>query len=155
MKAKEGIIDRLNTLLAHELTATDQYVLHSEMAQNWGYGRIAEKFRKLSHDEMKDAQNFIRHIIYFENVPTMQRTGPMQAGAGVPELLELNLQREREVVETLGEAIAHCAQVGDYNTRSMLEEMIRDEETHVDWFEMQLETIRQIGAENYLAQQLG
>jgi bacterioferritin len=106
-------------------------------------------------DEMKDAQNFIKHIFYLESVPKMQRTGPVQIGEGVPELLELNLQRERQVVETLVEAIGHCAQVGDYNTRGMLEEMIRDEEAHVDWFETQLETIRQIGAENYLSQQLG
>ena len=155
MRAKEGIIDRLNTLLAHELMATDQYVVHSEMAANWGYGRIAEKFRQLSIDEMKDAQNFIKHIFYLESVPKMLRTGPVQVAGDVPRLLELNLQREQEVVEALVEAIAHCAQVGDFNTRGMLEEMIRDEETHVDWFETQLETIRQIGAENYLTQQLG
>ncbi len=155
MRAKDGIIERLNTLLAHELTATDQYVVHSEMAANWGYGRLAGKFRELSTDEMKDAQNFIKHIFYLEGVPIMQRTGPVQLGAGVPELLELNLRREREVVETLIEAITHCTQVGDYHTRGMLEGMIRDEEAHVDWFETQLETIRQIGAENYLSQQLG
>lgn len=155
MKAKEGILDRLNTLLAHELAATDQYVVHAGMAENWGYGRIAEKFRKLSVDEMKDAQHFIKHIFYLEGVPRMQRTGPVQVGASVPELLEFDLQRERAVVETLVEAIAHCAQVGDYHTRGMLEEMIREEEGHVDWFETQLETIRQIGADNYLSQQLG
>ena len=106
-------------------------------------------------DEMKDAQNFIKHIFYLEGVPKMQRTGPLQMGASIPELLEASLQRELAVVETLVEAIAHCGQVGDYHTRGMLEEMIAEEEGHVDWFETQIETIRQIGAENYLSQQLG
>ncbi len=155
MRAKDGILDWLNTLLAHELMATDQYVVFSEMAANWGYGRLAAKFRELSIDEMKDAQNFIKHIFYLEGVPKMQRTGPLQMGGSVPELLELSLQRERDVVATLVEVITHCGQVGDYNTRGMLEGMIHEEETHVDWFETQLEAIKQIGVENYLSQQLG
>jgi bacterioferritin len=154
MRPKEGIIDRLNALLAHELTAADQYVVHSEIARNWGYERIAQKFWDLGVDEMKDAQALIRHIFYLEGTPRMQRTGPVQTGQGVPELLELDLQRGRQVVETLTDAIAHCAQVGDYTTRRMFEEMISEEEGNVDWFETQLETIRQIGAENYLSQQL-
>jgi bacterioferritin len=155
MKPKEGIIDRLNAMLALELTATDQYVLHSEMARNWGYERIAEKFWSLAIDEMKDAQNLMKHIFYLEGQPIMQRTGPTQIGQSVPELLEIDLQRERQVVAALAEAIPHCTQVGDFTTRGMFEEMIREEETHVDWFETQLQTIRQIGAENYLSQQLG
>jgi bacterioferritin len=155
MRAKEGIIDRLNALLAHELTATDQYVLHTEMARNWGYEKIGAKFWALALDEMKDAQNLIRHIFYLEGMPKMQRTGPIQTADGVPQLLEINLQRERQVVEALAEAIPHCAQVGDFTTRGMFEEMIKEEEGHVDWFETQLETISQIGVENYLTQQLG
>jgi bacterioferritin len=154
MKAKEGVLDLLNSVLTTELTAINQYFANAKMCANWGFGRLHDKFRSLSLDEMKDTEEVIDHILYLEGVPNMQRLNAVQLGETVPEQLQAGLQLERGAVEFLRGAIEHCARVGDYTTRGMFEEMIRDEETHVDWFETQLETIRLVGLERYLAQQI-
>jgi bacterioferritin len=154
MKAKEGVVERLNTLLTNDLTAINQYFIQAEMCKNWGLERLYQKLREASFGEMKDAQRLIRHILYLEGVPNLQRMGTVRVGENVPEHLELALQIEHQAVETLAEAIAHCAQVGDYTTRAILEEMIQGEDEDIDWLETQLETIRQVGLENYLAQQI-
>jgi bacterioferritin len=108
----------------------------------------------LARGEMDDAQSLIRHILYLEGIPNMQRLNTVNVGENVLENLQVDLEGEKFAVSTLAQAIAHCAEVGDYTTRGMLEAMIRDEEEHVDWFETQLETIRQIGIENYLTEQV-
>ena len=154
MKAKEGVLDLLNSVLTTELTAINQYFANAKMCANWGFARLHDKFRSLSLDEMKDTEEVIDHILYLEGVPNMQRLNAVQLGETVPEQLQAGLQLERGAVEFLRGAIEHCARVGDYTTRGMFEEMIRDEETHVDWFETQLETIRLVGLERYLAQQI-
>jgi bacterioferritin len=154
VKAKEGVIERLNTILTNELTGINQYFIHAEMCRNWGFERLYEKLRAFSIDEMKDAQQIIQHILYLEGVPNLQRLGTVRVGENVPEDVQLDLAQEQEAVNTYNEAIAHCAQVGDYTTRNILEELVRDEETHVDWLETQLETIEQVGLERYLAQQI-
>ena len=154
MQAKPGVIDRLNTILTIELTAINQYFVQSEMCRNWGYDRLAEKFRHSSMSEMKDAPGIIAHILYLEGVPNMQRLNQVRVGENVLEHLQLDLQLEIEAVEALREAITHCQSVGDYTTRKMFEDMIADEETHIDWIENQLEAINQIGLELYLSQQL-
>jgi bacterioferritin len=154
MQAKAGVLERLNRHLTIELTAINQYFLASEMCANWGYARLAEKLRSLSMGEMTDSQRIIRHILYLEGLPNLQRLNDVAVSENVMEVLDAGLRSEYHAVETLGEAIAHCASAGDFTTRALFEEMIRDEETHVDWFETQVETIRQIGIERYLAQQL-
>ena len=154
MQAKEGVVDRLNTILTIELTAINQYFVQSEMCRNWGYDRLAEKLRHSSMSEMKDAPGIIAHILYLEGVPNMQRLNQVRVGENVLEHLQLDLQLEIEAVEALREAITHCQNVGDYTTRKMFEDMIADEETHIDWIENQLEAINQIGLELYLSQQL-
>ena len=154
MQAKPGVIDRLNTILTIELTAINQYFVQSEICRNWGYDRLAEKFRHSSMSEMKDAPGIIAHILYLEGVPNMQRLNQVRVGENVLEHLQLDLQLEIEAVEALREAITHCQSVGDYTTRKMFEDMIADEETHIDWIENQLEAINQIGLELYLSQQL-
>ena len=154
MKAKEGVVERLNTLLTNDLTAINQYFIQAEMCKNWGFERLYQKLRGASFGEMKDAQRLIRHILYLEGVPNLQRMGTVRVGENVPEHLELDLQIEHQAVETLAEAIAHCTQVGDYTTRGILEEMIQGEDEDIDWLETQLETIKQVGLENYLAQQI-
>lgn len=154
MQAKPGVIDRLNTILTIELTAINQYFVHAEMCRNWGYERLYEKFRSSSMEEMKDTPGIIAHILYLEGVPNMQRLNQVRVGETVLEHLNLNLQMEVETVEALREAITHCRNVEDYTTRRMFEEMIASEESHVDWLENQLETIRQIGLELYLSQQI-
>ena len=154
MKAKDGVIDRLNQLLTIELTAINQYFIHAEMANNWGFRRIGAKFRENSLSEMADAQHMIRHILYLEGVPNLQRINQVMVGESVREDLDLNLEAERAAVEVLSEAITHCASVGDYTTRGILEGMVREEEEHIDWLETQIETINQIGLELYLNQQI-
>ena len=154
MQAKPGVVDWLNTILTIELTAVNQYFVQAEMCRNWGYERLYEKLRNMSFGEMKDAQEIIRHILFLEGVPNLQRLNDVRVGENVQEDLYLDLQSELNIVDVMNQAIVHCVDVGDFTTRGILEEMVRDESEHVDWFETQLETIRQIGIENYLAQHL-
>ncbi len=154
MRAKEGVLERLNTILTNELTAINQYFIHAEMCQNWGFERLYHKLRELSIEEMRDAEHTIHHILYLEGVPNLQRLGTVRVGETVREHLELDVALEQEAVGILSEAIAHCAQVGDFTTRNILEHMVRDEEHHLDWLETQLSAISQVGLENYLSQQI-
>lgn len=154
MKAKQGVIDKLNTVLTNELTAINQYFLQSAMCENWGYGRLHEKLRALSMGEMLEAQRIVDHILYLEGVPNMQRLGRVRVGESVLENLQLDLELELSQVKALTDGIAHCVEVGDYTTRGIFEEMIRGEEEDVSWLETQLETIKQVGIERYLTQQI-
>ena len=154
MRAREGVVDRLNELLTIDLTAINQYFVQSEMVRNWGFERTAEKLRDVSMDEMRDAQRIVRHILYLEGLPNLQRLGSIKVGESVAENLQLDLDSEMSALETLAEAIAHCEQVGDFGTREILEDMVREEEEHVDWLETQQEIIRQVGIEHYLAQNI-
>jgi bacterioferritin len=154
MQAKPGIIDALNTVLTLELTAVNRYFLQAEMMANWGYHRLHEKIRQLSLSEMEDAESLIKHILYLEGMPNVQRLNQVQIGESAVENLTLDLAEEKLVVSTLADLIVHSANVQDFTTRGMFEAMIKEEEEHVDWFETQLETISQIGAENYLTEQL-
>jgi bacterioferritin len=154
MKAKEGVLDLLNAALTTELTAINQYFLSAKMCANWGFARLHDRFRALSFEEMKDTEELMEHILYLDGLPNMQRLNRVRAGEAVPELLEAGLELERGAVEFLQGAIEHCARVGDYTTRARFESMIQDEETHVDWFETQLETIRLVGLDHYLSQQI-
>ena len=154
MKAKEGINNLLNKLLTANLTAINQYFVHSKMCENWGYERLNQKVRERSFDEMKDAEQLIDHILYLEGVPNMQRLGTVQVGETVPEQFSIDLKTENEMLSLLTDGIAHCVKVGDYSTRHMLEEMAKDVDGHVDWIETQQETIKQTGLENYLSEQI-
>lgn len=154
MRAREGVVDRLNAILTIDLTAINQYFVQSEMVRNWGFQRTAEKLREVSMDEMRDAQRLVRHILYLEGLPNLQRLGSIKVGESVAENLQLDLDSELSALEALAEAIAHCEQVGDFGTREILEDMVREEEEHIDWLETQQETIRQVGIEHYLAQNI-
>jgi bacterioferritin len=154
MEAKEGVVDRLNQILTIELTAINQYVLHASMFRNWGYERLYHKIWGIGLEEMQDTRHLVDHILYLEGLPNMQRLETVQVGENPHENLQLALQMELHAVEILREAIAHCAQVSDYTTRNILEEMVRGEEEHVDWFETQLQAIEQVGLQNYLSQQI-
>lgn len=154
MQAKEGVVDLLNRMLTIELTAINQYFLAAKQCENWGFGRLGSAFRGLSMAEMKDTEEIIAHILYLEGLPNMQRLNQVRVGQTVPEVLQAGLDMEIEAVDFLREAIEHCARVGDYTTRAKFEEMIQDEERHVDWFETQFEAISRVGLENYLAQQI-
>ena len=154
MRAKDGVVERLNAVLTIDLTAINQYFAQSEIVRNWGFPRVAEKFYEMSLGEMKDAQKIIRHILFLDGLPNVQRMGQVRIGESVEEDLRLDLDAEIGALEALSEAAAHCETVGDFGTRELLEGMIREEEEHIDWIETQLETIRQVGVEHYLAQSM-
>jgi bacterioferritin len=154
LQAKPGIVDWLNTILTIELTAVNQYFIQAEMCRNWGFEGLYEKLREMSLSEMKDAQSVIRHILFLDGVPNLQRLNDVRVGENVLEDLNLDLESELNIVNVMNQAIIHAGTVEDFTTRGILEEMVRDESEHVDWFETQLETIRQIGIEHYLAQHL-
>lgn len=154
MKAKEGVVDLLNKLLTEELTVINQYFLHAKMCKNWGYDRLHHHVLDRSYGEMKDAKEVIDRILYLEGLPNMQRLGTVKIGETVPEQLKADLDKEKAMVKQLTEGIRHCTKVGDFATRHMLEDMVKDEEEHIDWIETQLETIKQVGLENYLSEQI-
>ena len=124
------------------------------MANNWGFPGVGKLFRANSMSEMEDAQHLIRHILYLEGLPNLQRLNQVQVGESVKEDFELNLEAEKNAVEALAEAITHCASVGDYTTRNILEGMIREEEEHIDALETELEVINTIGIDLYLNRQI-
>jgi bacterioferritin len=148
------IIELLNEVLTAELTAVNQYFLHSKMMENWGYGRLASHTKHESIDEMKHAEQITDRVLYLEGVPNFQRHNPLRIGETVPEQFQADLRLEYDAVERLNRGIAKTVELGDNGTRELFEQILVSEEEHVDWLETQLETIRQIGAENYLAQQL-
>ena len=154
MKAKDGVINVLNKVLTADLTAINQYYVHAKMCENWGYERLYSKVRERSIDEMKDADELIGHILYLEGVPNVQRMNAVQVGENVAEQLKLDLKAEQEMLGLLNEGIVHCTKVTDFTTRHMLEDMAKDVDSHIDWIETQLETIKQVGLENYLAEQI-
>ena len=154
MKAKQGVVDLLNKILTEELTVINQYFLHAKMCANWGYDRLEHKVKERSFSEMKDADKIIEHILYLEGVPNVQRLGTVKIGETVPEQLKADLAKEKDMVKLLTESINHCTKVGDFTTRLMLEEMVTDEDQHIDWIETQQETIQQVGLENYLSEQI-
>jgi bacterioferritin len=155
MQGNPRIVETLNDVLTAELTAINQYFIHAKMCKNWGYQRLAEHIEHESIDEMKHADSIIERILFLEGVPNMQRLAAVRVGETVREQFELDLQVEYEAVTRFNEAIALAVDVGDNATRHMLEEMLVSEEDHADWLETQLEAMRQVGEQNYLAQQLG
>lgn len=154
MKAKEGVIQYLNDVLKAELTAVHQYLLHAAMCKNWGYERLHDHFSHLAHEEVGHSSGLIDHILYLDGAPDMDHLDAVARGRDVSALFVSDLEFEREDVELLRKAVAHCAQVGDYTTRHLLEHMVIDSEEHVDWFETQLRTIEQVGFDVYLAEQI-
>ena len=154
MKGDKGVIDALNDVLTLELTVVNQYFVHSRMCENWGYKRLAARFRDNAMSEMKDVEELIDRILYFEGVPNVQRLGTVSLGETPQEQLELALDAERGAVELLAKTIAVCEKAGDVGTREFLAPKIGEEEAHIDWFESQLELIGQVGIENYLASQI-
>jgi bacterioferritin len=124
------------------------------MCQDWGYERLAERFRADSMDEMRDAESLVDRILYLEGVPNLQRLGTVAVGETVSEKLQAALALEVAAVERLNRGIARCTERGDHGSRELLQGILEGEEEHADWLETQLELIRQIGEANYLAQQV-
>jgi bacterioferritin len=154
MKSDKKLIEALNDVLTGELTGINQYFVHAKMCSNWGYERLAEVNRKESIGEMKHADELIERILFLEGIPNMQRLGKVRIGETVQEQLKLDLALELEAVKLLNKSIELAVAVHDNGSRELFEEILVDEEEHVDWLEAQHELIRQVGIENYLAQQI-
>ncbi|HTO95900.1 MAG TPA: bacterioferritin [Myxococcales bacterium] len=154
MKGDKQVVTLLNDVLTAELTAVNQYFLHARLCHHWGYERLYEKVRKESIEEMKHADVLIDRILFLEGLPNVQRYNKVDVGQTVPEQFQLDLAVEYEAVKRLNDAIKVCRDTGDNGTREILEKMLREEESHADWLETQQEAIKQIGVEQYLAEQL-
>ena len=154
MKGQQPIIDALNQVLTGELTAINEYFIHAKMCRNWGYHRLAQHIRKESIDEMKHADELIERILYLEGVPNVQRLNKVNVGENVPEQLRLDLELEREALARLNDAIKLSRDLGDHGSEELLRKILVSEEEHVDWLEAQLSQINELGAANYLAQQI-
>jgi bacterioferritin len=154
MKGNKEIVTLLNDVLTAELTAVNQYFLHARLCHHWGYDKLYDRVRKESIEEMKHADELIDRILYLEGLPNVQRYGKVNVGQTVPEQFKLDLEVEYEAVKRFNDGIEACRASGDNGTREMLERMLREEEAHVDWLETQQETIKQIGVERYLSEQL-
>jgi bacterioferritin len=154
MQGNAKLIEVLNEILTGELTAINQYFVHAKMCDNWGYDRLAHKNREESIGEMKHADALIERILFLEGVPNVQRLEKVRVGETVAEQLGLDLKLEDVAIPRLNKAIALAVTVGDNTTRELLERILTSEEEHVDWLESQLELIRQVGEQNYLAQQI-
>lgn len=154
MQGDPDIIELLNEVLTAELTAVNQYFIHAKMCANWGYGRLADKIREESLDEMRDAERVIERILYLEGVPNLQRLNPVRVGETVPEQFTLDLANEGAAIERYNRGVALAVAKGDNGTRELLEHRLVGEEAHADWLESQLGLIDQVGVENYLATQI-
>jgi bacterioferritin len=154
MKSSEEVLNLLNQLLTNELTAINQYFLHAKMCENWGYKRLSTKLRDESIDEMKHADAIISRILFLEGVPNLQRYHKLQIGETVKEQLESDLQLEYAAIAFLNQGVQACREIKDNATEDLMTRILVSEEDHTDWIETQLELIRQVGEQNYLAQQI-
>ena len=148
------VVELLNEALTFELTVTNTYFLHARMLDNWGLSKLGKVFYDLSLEEMRDADDLINRILLFDGHPNVQRLGAVVVGETAQEMLRLALESERSAVAQFNASAEECHQLGDHGTAAVFEEMVRDEEKHVDWFESQLDSIELVGAPQYLAQQI-
>lgn len=155
MKGNEEVIQLLNEVLTSELTAINQYFIHSKMCEDWGFQRLAARKREESIEEMKHADAVIARILFLEGVPNMQRYFPVKVGEDAVEQHKLDLELELDAVKRLNAGIAMCLDKGDNGSRELLESILREEEEGIDWLEAQLYLIKSVGKEAYLSEQMG
>lgn len=154
MKGDPKIIAHLNKALFNELTAINQYFLHSRMYRNWGYGELAEHEYKESIDEMKHADMLIERILFLDGLPNLQALGKLLIGETPREMIDCDLRLEMMAVPDLKAAIADCEKLGDYVSRELFEKILESEEEHIDWLETQLGLIDKLGESLYLQSKL-
>jgi bacterioferritin len=155
MKGNDKIIEKLNALLADELTAISQYMVHSEMCANWMYQHLHEATEKRAIDEMKHAEKLIGRILFLEGQPIVSNLNKINIGADVEAQLKSDWAAEDGAVKAYNEGIRLAVEVGDNGSRELLESILKDEEAHIDWLEAQLDQIKQMGIQNYLVEQIG
>ena len=154
MKGDAKIIELLNDVLKAELTAINQYFLHAEMCENWGYERLAKLIRKESIEEMVHAEKLIERILYLDGTPNMSDYFKINIGASVEQQFKNDLDLEYTAVKRLNNGIPICMAASDNGSRELVEKILEDEEHHIDWLEGQLHAISEIGIANYLTEQL-
>ena len=153
MKGDADVIKYLNKALKNELTAINQYFLHSRMLKDWGISKLAEKEYKESIEEMEHADDLIERILFLNGLPNLQDLGKLRIGENVEEILDCDLALEHDAIPLLRDAIEHCEKVRDYVSRDLLDHILKNEEEHVDWLETQKEQIAQMGIQNYIQMQ--
>lgn len=154
MKGNEKIIATLNDLLADELTAINQYMVHSEMCDNWGYERLHKAIEERAIQEMKHAESLIARILFLEGSPTVSKLNKISIGKDVEAQLKNDHAAEEIAIKGYNDGIRLAVEVGDNGTRELFESTLKDEEDHIDWLEAQLDQISQMGIQNYLVEQI-
>lgn len=154
MKGNAKVIHELNQALREELTAINQYFLHAEMCENWGYNKLADYIKKQSIGEMKHAEVLIERILFLDGTPAMQPL-ELKVGGNVRQMIESDLELELSAVKQYNAAVRIATELSDNGTRDLLVVLLKDEEDHVDWLEAQLHQIKELGYERYLSQQMG
>jgi bacterioferritin len=154
MKGDPKVIEFLNQVLKAELTAINQYFLHAEMCENWGYERLAKLIRKESIEEMQHAEKLMERILYLDGTPNMSDYFKINIGQTVELQFKNDVQLEYDAVKRLNDGIQLCITQNDGGSRELAEKILSDEEHHIDWLEAQLHAIEEMGYQNYLAQQL-
>ena len=155
MKGDPKVIEFLNRGLRSELTAINQYWLHYRMLDDWGYKDLAKKWRAESIEEMHHADKFVDRILFLEGFPNLQELDPLRIGQNVKEVLESDLAAEYDARSLYQEAATYCQSVKDYPSRELFEELMADEEGHIDFLETQLELVKQVGIELYSQKHMG
>ncbi|NWO05381.1 MAG: bacterioferritin [Alteromonadaceae bacterium] len=150
MKGDKKVIQYLNKALANELTAINQYFLHSRMYKDWGITKLADKEYEESIDEMKHADMLIERILFLEGLPNLQDLNKLLIGENVEEMLQCDLKLEIDGHADYKEAVAYCDEIGDYTSRELFRSILSSEEEHIDWLETPLEKISQMGIQNYI-----
>ena len=154
MKGDATVIQHLNRVLKNELTAINQYFLHSRMLRDWGFAKLGDHEHEESIDEMKHADSIIERVLFLEGLPNLQDIGKLRIGEDVPEILQCDLDLELDAIPDLKAAIAYCENYKDYVSRELFDEILTSEEEHVDFLETQLELVGKVGVENYLQSQV-
>ncbi|MDT8438294.1 MAG: bacterioferritin [Wenzhouxiangellaceae bacterium] len=155
MKGDSKIIEHLNVILKNELTAINQYFLHSRMLEDWGLNTLGKKEFQESVEEMQHADELIQRILFLEGLPNLQDMGKLRIGENVREVLQCDLELEHQAIPDLRDAIEYAEQVRDFVSRELFEKILVDEEGHVDWLETQIALFDKVGEQNYLQSQMG